>query len=54
MKDNKNVWYASLSAQFQVIEEAMPLSRFAAIEAVLQLLTLISCWPPHKRFLQHD
>lgn len=40
MKDNKNVWYASLSAQFQVIEEAMPLSRFAAIEAVLHLLTL--------------
>lgn len=40
MKDNKNVWYAPLSAQFQVIEEAMPLSRFAAIEAVLHLLTL--------------
>lgn len=40
MKDNKNVWYASLSAQFQMIEEAMPLSRFAAIEAVLHLLTL--------------
>lgn len=40
MKDDKNVWYAPLSAQFQVIEEAMPLSRFAAIEAVLHLLTL--------------
>lgn len=40
MKDNKNVWYAPLSAQFQVIEEVMPLSRFAAIEAVLHLLTL--------------
>lgn len=40
MKDNKNVWYAPLSAQFQVIEEAMPLSRFAAIEAVLHLLTI--------------
>lgn len=40
MKNNKNVWYAPLSAQFQVIEEAMPLSRFAAIEAVLHLLTL--------------
>lgn len=40
MKNNKDVWYAPLSAQFQVIEEAMPLSRFAAIEAVLYLLTL--------------
>lgn len=40
MKDNKNVWYAPLSAQFQVIEGAMPLSRFAAIEAVLYLLAL--------------
>ena len=40
MKDNKDVWYAPLSAQFQMIEEAMPLSRFAAIEAVLHLLTL--------------
>lgn len=40
MKDNKNVWYVPLSAQYQVIEEAMPLPRFAAIEAVLHLLTL--------------
>lgn len=40
MKDNKNLWYAPLSAQFQTIEEAMPLSRFAAIEAVLHLLAL--------------
>ena len=40
MKDNENAWYTSLSAQFQMIEEAMPLSRFAAIEAVLHLLTL--------------
>lgn len=40
MKDNKNEWYEPLSAQFQVIEEAMPLSRFAAIEAVLHLLIL--------------
>ena len=42
MKDNKNLWYAPLSAQFQTIEEAMPLSRFAAIEAVLHLLALNS------------
>lgn len=35
-----NTWYAPLSAQFQLIEEAMPLSRFAAIEAVLHLLSL--------------
>ena len=40
MKNNKDVWYAPLSAQFQMIEEAMSLSRFAAIEAVLYLLTL--------------
>ena len=40
MKDKKDVWYAPLSAQFQMIEEAMSLSRFAAIEAVLHLLTL--------------
>ena len=40
MKNNKNVWYAPLLAQFQAIEDAMPLSRFAAIEAVLHLLTL--------------
>ena len=40
MKDSKSVWYTPLSAQFQMIEEAMPLYRFAAIEAVLHLLTL--------------
>lgn len=41
MKNNdRNAWYAPLSAQFQLIEEAMPLSRFAAIEAVLYLLSL--------------
>lgn len=40
MKDNRNLWYAPLSAQFQMIEEAMPSSRFAAVEAVLHLLTL--------------
>lgn len=41
MKNNDlNTWYAPLSAQFQLIEEAMPLSRFAAIEAVLYLLSL--------------
>lgn len=41
MKNNdKNIWYAPLSAQFQHIEDAMPLSRFAAIEAVLYLLHL--------------
>lgn len=41
MKNNdKNIWYAPLSAQFEHIEEAMSLSRFAAIEAVLYLLHL--------------
>ena len=41
MKNNdRNTWYAPLSAQFQLIEEAMPLSRFAAIEAVLYLMSL--------------
>lgn len=41
MKNNdRNTWYEPLSAQFQLIEEAMPLSRFAAIEAVLYLLSL--------------
>ena len=41
MKNNdRNTWYVPLSAQFQLIEEAMPLSRFAAIEAVLHLLSL--------------
>ena len=38
--NNKDAWYAPLSAQFQRIEGAMPLSRFAAIEAVLYLLYL--------------
>ena len=41
MKNNdRNSWYAPLSAQYQLMEEAMPLSRFAAIEAVLYLLSL--------------
>lgn len=41
MKNNdRNTWYAPLASQFQLIEEAMPLSRFAAIEAVLYLLSL--------------
>lgn len=41
MKNNdRNTWYVPLSAQFQLIEEAMPLSRFAAIEAVLYLLSI--------------
>ena len=33
-------WYEPISAQFQTVEDAMPLSRFAAIEAVLNLLYL--------------
>lgn len=37
---NKDVWYAPLAAQFQAIEEPMPIARFAAIEAVLHLLAL--------------
>ena len=37
---NKDVWYAPLAAQFQAIEEPMPIARFAAIEAVLYLLAL--------------
>ena len=36
----QNSWYVPLSAQFQAIENAMALSRFAAIEAVLYLLSL--------------
>lgn len=41
MKNNdRNIWYAPLSPQFQLIKDAMPLSRFAAIEAVLHLLSL--------------
>lgn len=37
---NEELWYAPLSAQYQGIEEAMPLRRFAGIEAVLYLLSL--------------
>lgn len=39
-QNNANLRYAPLAAQFQQIEEAMPLYRFAAIEAVLYLLLL--------------
>lgn len=39
-KNSKDMLYAPLLAQFQMIDNAMPLSRFAAIEAVLYLLTL--------------
>ena len=34
----KDGWYAPLAAQFQGMDEPMPLTRFAAIEAVLHLL----------------
>lgn len=37
---DQDAWYAPLSAQFQMIEGAMPLPRFAAIEAVLYLLSI--------------
>lgn len=37
---DKDIWYAPLAAQFQSIEDPMPLARFAAIEAVLHLLAL--------------
>lgn len=37
---DQDTWYAPLSAQFQMIEGAMPLPRFAAIEAVLYLLSI--------------
>ncbi len=37
---NKTIWYAPLAAQYQAIDEVMPIARFAAIEAVLHLLTL--------------
>jgi len=41
MKHNgKNVWYEPLLPQFQAIDDAMPISRFAAIEATLYLLFL--------------
>lgn len=44
MKQNdKKLWYVPLEAQFRMVEEAMPLSRFAAVEAVLYLL---SCSAP--------
>ena len=39
-KRDQKTWYMPLSAQFQMIEDPMPLSRFAAIEAVLHLLSL--------------
>ena len=56
MKNNdRNTWYAPLSAQFQLIEEAMPLSRFAAIEAVLYLLSLTAPdADPTKAYLLTD
>lgn len=37
---DQNTWYEPLFAQFQRIENAIPLSHFAAIEAVLHLLSL--------------
>lgn len=37
---DQNTWYEPLFAQFQCIENAIPLSHFAAIEAVLHLLSL--------------
>ena len=40
MNKTKDGWYAPLAAQFQGIDEPMPLARFAAIEAVLHLLAL--------------
>lgn len=51
-ENNENLWYAPLSAQFQTINGAMSLSRFAAVEAVLHLLSL--CAPnadPTKAYL---
>ena len=41
-KRDQNTWYMPLLAQFQMIEDPMPLSRFAAIEAFLHLLSLTS------------
>ena len=39
MEQRNNLrWYAPLAAQYEAVEEAMPLFRFAAIEAVLHLL----------------
>ncbi len=40
MKNNQNLWYAPLSAQFPKAEGTMSLYRFAAVEAVLYLLSL--------------
>lgn len=40
MNKTKDGWYTPLGAQFQGIDEPMPLARFAAIEAVLHLLAL--------------
>ena len=51
-KNSKDMLYAPLLAQFQLIDNAMPLSHFAAIEAVLYLLAL--CEPeadPAKAYL---
>lgn len=39
-KNDMDVFYTPLCAQFQMIEDAMPLFRFAEIEAVLYLLSL--------------
>lgn len=50
--ENNNCWYVPLAAQFRTIDGAMPLSRFAAIEAVLHLLS--TCDPtadPMKAYL---
>ena len=40
MNKTKDGLYTPLAAQFQGIDEPMPLARFAAIEAVLHLLAL--------------
>lgn len=39
-RNSKDMLYAPLLAQFHMIDNAMPISRFAAIEAVLYLLAL--------------
>lgn len=39
-KNSKDMLYAPLLAQFEMIDNAMPRARFAAIEAVLYLLIL--------------
>lgn len=38
-KQNKLSWYQPMEAQYLTIEDAMPLSKFARIEAVLYLLS---------------